>query len=194
MSKLSTKSNNKSLNKKLEKSLNNNISQLNQDNLYEYNLIAKSFSSKQLETIKKVIGDSKSKSGKNIPTISDSNDKAVNSEYERSLAKEIKDLRSAIKILETQKTQILKDSDEINKCIGYLSSNPEITESLLLSQMEHNRSTQCEMLNKQVSDILVSSQILTLRESIYKMTQEVEMYESLLASFIKNFDPEKIAE
>jgi len=86
--------------------------------LCEYNLIAKSFSSKQLETIKKVLGDSKSKGGKNIPAISDSNDKSVNSEYERSLAKEIKDLRSAIKILETQKTQILKDSDEINKCIG----------------------------------------------------------------------------
>lgn len=187
VSKNSTKSNNKSLNKKLEKSLNNNISQLNQDNLYEYNLIAKSFSSKQLETIKKVLGDTKSNVSKNsVTTISDSNDKAVNSEYERSLAKEIKDLRSALKILETQKTQILKDSEEINKCIGYLSSNPDITESLLLSQMEHNRSAQCEMLNNQVSDILVSSQILTLRESIYKMTQEVEMYESLLASFIKN--------
>jgi len=50
------------------------------------------------------------------------------------------------------------------------------------------------MLNKQVTEILHSSQILTLREGIGKMTQEVEMYEGLLASFIKSFDPDKIAE
>jgi septal ring factor EnvC (AmiA/AmiB activator) len=118
----------------------------------------------------------------------------VNSEYERSLAKEIKDLRSAIKILETQKTQILKDSDEINKCIGYLSSNPEITESLLLSQMEQNRPVYCEMLNKQVNEILVSPQILSLRENITRMTQEVEMYESLMSGWVRSFDPDKIAE
>lgn len=50
------------------------------------------------------------------------------------------------------------------------------------------------MLNKQVKEILVSPQIVSLRENIVKMTQEVEMYESLLASFIQNYDPEKIAE
>lgn len=42
------------------------------------------------------------------------------------------------------------------------------------------------MLNKQVNEILVSPQIISLRENIVKMTQEVEMYESLLASFIQN--------
>jgi len=149
---------------------------------------------KQMETIKKVLNDNSSKIKNKDKNQLTESDKAVNSEYERSLAKEIKDLRSAIKILETQKTQILKDSDEINKCIGYLSSNPEITESLLLSQMEQNRPVYCEMLNKQVNEILVSPQILSLRENITRMTQEVEMYESLLASFIQNFDPDKIAE
>jgi hypothetical protein len=107
------KSTHKSVNKKLEKSLNSNITELNYDNLYEYNLIAKSFSSKQLETIKKVLGDGKVKKAPK-----DQQSTAVNTEYERSLAKEIRDLRTAIKILETQKSQILKDSDEINKCIG----------------------------------------------------------------------------
>lgn len=107
------------MNKKLEKSLNNNIKELTYESLHDYNLATKSFSAKQMETIKKVLNDnhSRNKNKDKINSIPES-DKAVNSEYERSLAKEIKDLRSAIKILETQKTQILKDSDEINKCIG----------------------------------------------------------------------------
>lgn len=42
------------------------------------------------------------------------------------------------------------------------------------------------MLNRQVNEILASQQIISLRENIVKMTQEVEMYESLLASFIQN--------
>jgi len=46
------------------------------------------------------------------------NNLTANSEYERSISKEVRDLRTAIKILETQKTQILKDSDEINKCLA----------------------------------------------------------------------------
>jgi len=72
------------------------------------------FSNKQLETIKKVLNEKNKKTNNN----KENNNSSVNAEFERSISKEIRDLRTAIKILDTQKAQIYKDSEEINKCLS----------------------------------------------------------------------------